>query len=94
MDELYFETEISQRQNEKGEDQEVAIYQQYRYNLKRPNKNGTKYWFCREKKCKATLTTDGDQVQKVNGEVYSRTRSCQGQEDELVSSSKSQSQAE
>ncbi len=68
MEELFFETEISQRQNEKGEDTEVAIYQQYRYHFKRPNKNGTVYWFCRHSKCKATLTTNGDQVQKVNGE--------------------------
>jgi hypothetical protein len=37
MEELFFETEISQRPNEKGEDQEVAIYQRYRYNFKCPN---------------------------------------------------------
>ncbi len=60
MEELFFGTEISQCPNEKGEDQEVSIYQRYRYNFKRPNKNGTKYWFCREKNCTANVTTNGD----------------------------------
>lgn len=50
-----------------SKNQESIIYHNFRYYLKTSNKDGSKYWKCGTKSCKATITTNALQVLKING---------------------------
>ena len=51
-------------------DKDVLVFCNFKYNFKRLNANGSKYWLCREDKCTASVLSNDDKIIKINGKKY------------------------
>ena len=55
-------------------DKDVLIFQNFKYNFKRTNANGSKYWLCRNDGCSASVLSDANEnekkISKINGKKY------------------------